>query len=303
MGQVSFNSTHTSIWNRQFEQPAFVGVNSVWRTVVTYRSQWTKLEGAPQTFYLGSDIKLPLKNIGGGIFISHDRVGATAFTNAKLALSYSKHFQKSFLSAGVNFGMVNMMLNGNKITTPSSNVGVQDPLLGEGKESGVRPDIGLGMAYVHPIFEIDAFVNNVANFITTLDGDSKELNLTFGRLMGISTQFNLAMGSSPFVLNPVVLMKTDFNKYQIDAFLTTTYEKKYTFGLGYRGYNKNSSESLIILSRLSIIDNLFVSYSYDMSLNKLKNVNKGSHELSLEYNLPINYISNKSKVINHPRFL
>ena len=301
--QVFFNSTHTSVWNKQYDQPALVGQSNSLRSVAAYRSQWNNLEGAPQTFYFGSDVHLPIKNLGGGIFIAHDRLGATAFTTAKISLSYSVRFKKSLISAGLSTGLANTMIDGSKITTPSTNIGIQDPILNQQKESGMRPDLGVGIAYIHQFIQADLFFNNIVNSTTSLNGSTQELIVGFGRYAGLGAVGNIPLGTSSFSLNPGFLLKTDFNKYQIDAFLTSSYEKKYTFGLGFRGYNKISSESLIVLARIKIVDRFSVGYSYDFNLSKLEKVNRGSHELSLQYDYLIKYQSNRTKIVNHPRFL
>ncbi|MEZ4878849.1 MAG: type IX secretion system membrane protein PorP/SprF [Chitinophagales bacterium] len=69
------------------------------------------------------------------------------------------------------------------------------------------------------------------------------------------------------------------------------------------GYNKNSFESLSPIIMIAPVKNLQLTYSYDFNLNGLKQVNDGSHEISLSYFLESKNLFKQPKMINHPRFL
>lgn len=300
--QVFFNSTHTPIWHQQVEQPALMGQSEGIRTIAAYRYQWVGIEGAPMTVYAGADMKLPLKNISGGVFFSHDRAGASAYTSANISLAYSIPVKKNFLSIGARLGMMNMMLDGSRLISPSDNLGTEDPILSDSKESAIRPDIGIGISYVHSIFHIGAFVNNIADFKTRLNGVSADFNTDFGRYLGVGGAARIPV-SNKITLDPSFLLRMNMIHYQLDVSLAATIQDKYTFGIGSRGYTKRSFESLMLITKIKILPKVSVMYSFDLTLNRIQAVSHGSHEVSFLYVIPKNYKSNSTKIINHPRYL
>lgn len=300
--QVFFNSTHTPIWHQQVDQPALMGQSEGIRTIAAYRYQWVGIEGAPMTVYAGADMKLPLKNISGGVFFSHDRAGASSYTSANLSLAYAIPVKSNFLSIGARFGMMNMMLDGSRLIPPSDNLGIEDPILSGSKESGIRPDIALGISYVHSFFNIGAFVNNVTDFKTKLNGMNVDFNTDFGRYLGIGGAARIPV-SNKISLDPAFLMRMNMIHYQLDVSLAATIMDKYTFGIGSRGYTKNSFESLMLITKMKILPKVSVMYSFDLTLNRIETVAHGSHEISVSYVIPKIYKSNNTKIVNHPRYL
>ncbi len=300
--QVFFNSTHISTWHQQFDQPALSGQSEGIRTFAAYRSQWVGLQGAPNTIFLGADMKLPLKNSSGGVFLSHDMAGATAITSAHVTYAYSIPIKSNSISIGAKLGIVNMTLDGSKLVSPSDNIGIEDPLISENKSSTIRPEVGIGVAFNHPIFFAHLFVNNIANFTSKLDGFDKQFNTSYGRYLGVGGGAEIPL-SQKFSLNPSVLLRSDFVNYQFDISLSTTFLKKYTFGIGSRGYNKSSFESLFFITKIKLPKGIGLIYSYDLSINSIKLASNGSHEVSIQYIIPKKYVSNRTKIINHPRYL
>lgn len=300
--QSYINSTHIPVFHQQFDQPASVGSQDEIRIFGAFRYQWIGVEGAPMTTYLGADMPLPLKNVSGGVFVAHDRLGASYYTQFHTSFSYKIPIGENSINLGLKVGVMNTTLDGSKLTTPDINLGIDDPSLSFNKESGIRPELGIGVAYHHQYFNIGAFVNNIGDFKTKINGLDQESEFNYGRYLGVNARAEVPI-SANFSLSPSVLLKTNTIHHQIDLSLSTIYKEKYSFGIGYRGYNKLSSESLILISKINIIQGLSLMYSYDLLLNRIKLSSSGSHEVSLGYVFPKKYVSNKSKIINHPRYL
>ena len=96
---------------------------------------------------------------------------------------------------------------------------------------------------------------------------------------------------------------TDFKEFQTDFSFMAGYKDYVALGLNVRGYNKKSFESLSPLISIGLLKNICIIYSYDVSLSKLNIVNKGSHEITLNYFLPNSKFNKNPKIINNPRFL
>ncbi|MCO5231292.1 MAG: PorP/SprF family type IX secretion system membrane protein [Chitinophagales bacterium] len=300
--QVYLNSTHISQWHTQMIQPALSGQSEGLRTFATYRYQWVGLDGAPMSIFAGADMKLPIKNSSGGIFVAHDRLGASSYTSANISYAYSIPLKDNILSIGANIGMVGSILDGSKLTTPSDKLPIEDPSLSGRKESGFRANIALGAAYIHSMFYAHAFIDNLGDFKTKINGLNTDLRISNGRYFGIGLGSSIPINEK-FSIDPKILFKSDLVNYQLDISLSSTFDKRYSLGIGTRGYNNNSFESLFLITKVNIVDNIAIMYSFDIVLNELKTVNSGSHEVSFQYIIPKRYVTNRSKIVNHPRYL
>ena len=92
------------------------------------------------------------------------------------------------------------------------------------------------------------------------------------------------------------LLRTDLVKVSAD--INARYLWK---DIAYGGLTYRTSDAIAIMLGYSPIKNLTVGYSYDISVNKLSSVSRGSHEIMVKYchflpPVPIQ----KSK---HPRWL
>lgn len=295
------------MWNPQFLNPSLSGSADGIRSAAAFRYQWTGFEGAPVTLQAGVDMPLPLKRSSAGLFLMHDRVGAIALTQVQLAYAYSQPLGTWKLNAGVFAGFSSASLDGNKIITPegSNSGGVynpDDPFLPSVKVSSIRPDISIGISAMNERYYAGIAVQNLANFSHRFQGFSDELTPDYGRFVSAQAgaKFNL---NDNFSLEPTFLVKSDLKNTQIDISLLATYKNIISLGIGSRGYNKNSFESLIGLLSVRVIKGLNFGYSFDGNFGTLAKVSNGSHELSLSYVIPKNWADKKVKVINHPRFL
>lgn len=298
----NFPLTSHFMWNPQGEQAALVGSEGGIRLVGGYRYQWAGIEGAPQTAYAGADMKLPIKNSSGGIWVAYDKTGLTSFTQARLSYAYTLNVGSGEISAGVHAGIVSAGLNGAGITTPGGGGGNDDDLLPVDRFNGFRPELGAGIHYRHPVFHAGAFIQNAGAFTTEISGVGGGFRADYGRYVGILGGANIPLAEK-WTLDPAFMVRTDFNNWQTDFALTATFNKRFSLGAGARGYNNNSLESLIGLARIGITSDLALAYSFDASLSDLNTVTRGSHEISIRYLIQKEPVVKKGKVMNHPRFL
>jgi hypothetical protein len=91
-------------------------------------------------------------------------------------------------------------------------------------------------------------------------------------------------------------MRTDLVKFSADI------NARYIWNnIAYGGLTYRISDAIGIMVGWNPIKNLTVGYSYDVTINKLSNVSKGSHEILLKYCYklpPIPIATSK-----HPRWL
>ena len=105
-----------------------------------------------------------------------------------------------------------------------------------------------------------------------------------------------------FKLNPFLQGKSDINTQQLDVGIEMNYANFLYFGLAWRGYNKYSADAVIAMLGLNATPGLYVGYSYDFTVSQLNAASSGTHEIILNYRIPV-LVPSKGKIINNPRFL
>ena len=69
------------MFNGLFLNPAYAGSHKYTSSTLLHRTQWVNFAGAPRTALLSVDGELPNKNMGLGLILANDRIGATEQTD------------------------------------------------------------------------------------------------------------------------------------------------------------------------------------------------------------------------------
>ena len=97
-----------------------------------------------------------------------------------------------------------------------------------------------------------------------------------------------------------VLMRTDLVKFSADFNARYIYD----FGnskIGYGGLTVRTSDAVAMMFGYTPMENLTVGYSYDITVNKLASVSRGSHEIFFKYCYKLPEPPKQSA--RHPRWL
>src|ERR1700755_710582 len=76
------------IFNGLYINPAYAGYKSDFYVNSFYRSQWTGLEGAPQTVSIAADGAVANDKVGLGLLVQSDKIGAQSNTAAYANYAY-----------------------------------------------------------------------------------------------------------------------------------------------------------------------------------------------------------------------
>ena len=283
------------MYNPQIANPAFYGSKDGINLAANFRHQWAKLEGQPQTINIFADAALPQIYGAVGLAITNDRLGAFNNTSLNVGYAFIQDIKKKFkISIGINVGATFSKLDGTKLITPQGNTGdLNDDALSNQLQKSIRPNMAVGIAFIHKYMEAGVVYTNLININDKFKGDITTLKPKYGGVLQTYITSNIKV-SKDFSIKPSLVL--DFS-------LMAGYKDFIFLGLNVRGYNKKSFESLSPIVSVNPVKNLKLVYSYDVSLNKLNQVNKGSHEITLNYLLPNNKLYKKPKSVNNPRFL
>ena len=287
------------IYDKMSINPGKTGLglfNSVCATSI-YRNQWDRVNGAPNSAVLNIEADLSRFFPGGiGISLYHDAIGFAIQNNLTLNYSYPITIGTAgTLGLGVGLGLINYGMN--PVWVPPSEFN--------------DPDLPLGCAATNLDVNFGAYFNGKDFYVGISSTHLTESLLKQQDANGFEQSYQTArhyylMGGKKFdnmfggTIDAQVLMRTDLIKFSAD--FNTRYI--YDFGnskQGYAGLTVRTSDAVALMLGYTPLDNLTVGYSYDLTVNKLSSISRGSHEIFFKYcyNLPVP----PKQSARHPRWL
>ena len=294
-------------FNKLIYNPATAGKDDALNATAFYRNQWVGLPGHPITQSIA--VSLPLYRISSGVGVSFINESAGVERNMEIKAAYAYLFNtgNGILSFGINAGIIQKNLDGDKLITPDGiyqdNVQLDhnDPLLPDNKVSALAPDLGAGVYFANQRFNIGVAVNHILEPKVSFELKNGNTEFQYNRHLNLIAGYKFRI-SRAIEIQPSILAKSDLAVHQLDINTLVIYNRNFWGGLSFRGYNNNSKDAVIGMIGMNLTNKISFGYSYDFNLSALQSANSGSHEVFLNYRLPIERQS-QGKIINNPRFL
>ncbi len=278
------------MYDKMGVNPGKTGMDGGICGTMIYRSQWDKAHGAPNTFVFNAEADMSRFFPGGlGISFYHDDIGFNRQNNVLLNYSYPIDLGGyGTLGVGIGIGLMNFSMDPNWVPPTTSN----DNTLPVGfSDNNVDMNFGIYFKGTEDYY--------VGLSSTHLSQSAFEdgVNATFNSsrhyyLMGGKTFRDIGPG----YVQADLITRTDLVKTSFEVSGRYFYED-----IAYGGVSFRTSDAVSVLLGYMPVQNMTIGYSYDITINKLAGISKGSHEIMLKYCyfLPPPPIQ-KSK---HPRWL
>jgi type IX secretion system PorP/SprF family membrane protein len=297
-----------SMLNMYNYNTAYAGLDGSVSTTAVFRKQWTNLDGSPLTYQVNAHLPLPYLRSGFGLGLERDQLGAIVNTSARLSYNYMVSLsKKTVLSFGAAGKFVQMSLDGSLLRTPEGNYegstfNHNDQILSSTKAQGSTISAEAGLFIKGEKFQIGASAINLNAPLVKL-ATSQILQFQYTRAYFLQGQYKWNI-TQDWELQTDFLLKTDFVKWQPEFTAMARWKQQFFAGVGYRGYNNMTQDAVVLLAGMQINKNFVLAYGYDVSLNALRGLNSGSHEVVLNYNLRKDLGKQiPQKIIYNPRFL
>lgn len=259
-----------NMFNRLQPNPATAGSNDAICAAALYRSQWVDFDGAPKTFLLSVDAPVSLLHGGLGLTLMADELGLEKSFNAKLAYALRFDVGPGKIAIGADVGLLQKSIDGTKFNPNELN----DPLLVKrAKADGNKLDLGAGAFYNSEHFYLGVSATHL------LEGD-----LDYGDFKSeVSRHLYGTIGASfdltPSVaLKPSVFVKNVKSETIADININVHFNNKFYLGASYR-----LEDAIVAMIGFTVLQNLRIGYSYDITTSKIKDYSNGTHEISLGY--------------------
>lgn len=270
------------MYNGMYYNPAFAGKDGGFRFSALHRSQWLNYTtnsgqgGAPVTQLLTAQGRLDGKNIGYGLTIVNDQIGATGNLEINLQGAYHKKLNRSTLSFGAYIGMYSSSLDYGELIV----VNPEPNLPSSGKESELNFNVGAGLLYDTRNYYIGLSSRhlNEPNFDFGDGSYENQLKNHSYLLLGYRLR---PVGQ--LAIEPSLLLKSvSFNNFSYEVSVIATHQNKISGGIGFRG---EEAVSLILGYSLLANNSLNLGYAFDLVFSGVEAKSPTSHELMLRYRL------------------
>lgn len=286
--------------------PAVSGQERGLRVGGMYRTQWVGLEGHPVSQLIYANLPLYHLKSGAGLAVVNDKAGQENTLFAMASYSYNLKVGQGDLALGLSAGIIQKSLDGSKLKAPQGDyepgvIDHNDPYIPLSRVSDLTPDFGFGISYSLS----DLYVGLAATHVM-----SPKINYTIGNSsteiaytphLYLHGQYAIYLNEQ-LTLRPALIMKSDLTIHQLDINAALLYNDNIWGGLSFRGYNSRSFDAVAGMIGLKLSNDISFGYSYDINISALRVANGGSHELMINYFVPMAK-PRKGKIINNPRFI
>ncbi len=251
--------------------PAYNGSRESYSALMVTRNQWA---GAVTTHALNAHAPLPINGMGGGLLVMQDKIGLYSNVRAAAAVSYRIPLNRNImLATGLQGGLVREQTDMPSMVNPG------DVLMGTFGETTNRPSAGFGV-YVYS----DLFFAGLSMPEVLPDG------VEFGDKFYNDIPLFLYGGALLEVHQDIKLKPTAFIQattaapFMMELGVHAFYKEYGSFGISTRAY---PFSALVFALEVQAIDNLFIGYSYDLLLGADQGMKKGTHEISLRFDISL----------------
>lgn len=257
--------------------PAIAGVRNVSNVSTVFRKQWVSIDGAPTTINLSYDGTFNEDNVGLAANLLHDRIGPVVQTGLYVHYAYHLRFDENRkrnlslgLLAGANYHTFDLTTL--DIYEPDDDINYTDVY------HKLMPNFGVGAFYYSDAFFAGVSIpkllrNKYSNESNNLSDENREERHVFGMVGGVIAVVE-DIKFKPSVIGRVV----NGAPYSLDLNATFMFVDQIWLGATYR-----VKSSWGFLARWQVNENIHIGYSFDLSNNRLRHYNNGTHEIFLSY--------------------
>ncbi len=260
--------------------PAYAGSGPCSSIGLRYRNQWVGFNGAPVTLSAIGDTRIASDRLGIGATLNYDKIGIERILTPDLNISYHLPVNETGkFAVGFKGGASFLTADYNKL----SGVNMADPLYATGGKMTI-PFIGLGALYYTDLSYVGLSAPRLLSFENP--GAREKISKPHYYLYG-GHRFVFENGLD---VRPALLARYEPKApLQFDFAADLWYKNIIGFGVSYR---TGDAVDFMLKGK---IKQLYIGYSYDMTVSGLSNFSNGTHELFIGYE----FCTGESK--NYPR--
>tara|TARA_B100001175_G_scaffold309372_1_gene310981 strand:- start:7213 stop:8142 length:930 start_codon:yes stop_codon:yes gene_type:complete len=255
--------------------PAFANSYEGLSVSSAYSNQWLGFDGAPRTFFINVHGAFVGSNVGIGLDVVNDKIGATNETRILGNFAYKVKLNDDWvISMGVKSGVSNYAVNYNLLNIENLN----ENNLSSIELNSWNFNFGTGFYIYSEKFYLGFSIPNMLK--------SKYLNQFKNTIANSTPNYFFTTGFN-FPLNqnldfkPSLMTRIAKGAPASSIINLGMIYKNNLFG----NFNFEPGTSFGLFSGFRVLEDFIIGYSYDISTNNFNNYNNGSHMLIVKYEL------------------
>ncbi len=260
--------------------PAYSAVDDAFAITALSRHQWVGFEGAPNTQTVSFHTPIKESNTSIGALLLRDQIGEV-ITEKGGYLTLAQRVavgEKSYLAVGFNGGLSGYEANYSAKFSESP-LSPSDPVFQDSRD--MRANFGFGVMMFSDKYYLG--VSSPHFYYRDISDLGQQVSKSAYRphyLLQAGYLFNLG---EDFKLKPNFLLKyVNGSPVQMDFNTNLLIKDSFWIGGSYR-----SADSFDAIAQIYISPNIQLGYSYDFTTTELAKVERGTHEILLQFRLPV----------------
>lgn len=254
--------------------PAYSAMDEALNVTALARQQWVGFKGAPNTQTLTVHTPINSSNTSVGLIVMRDQIGEViSETGVSGTVAHRVNLNaETYLALGVNGGV--SKYNGDYSLTGSPSA-VSDPVFSD--QNSMRANLGFGVMLFSEKFYA-GFSSPFFYYRDLQEGANTRTAYKPHYILqgGFITDLNADIKFKPNVLVKYV----SGSPVQVD--INANFLLKETFWIG---GSLRSMDSFDLLAEINVTPNIQLGYSFDFTTSRLARVERGSHEVMLNFRL------------------
>ncbi|MDQ3189963.1 MAG: type IX secretion system membrane protein PorP/SprF [Bacteroidota bacterium] len=257
--------------------PAIAGTKDYAPVRTVIRSQWTGIEGNPNTQTLSYHSALKNPKVGLGGFVFNDKIGPVSQTGISAAYAYHmKVTENSRLSLGLAGLLYMYQLNTSMLNFDHQ--GNTDNVLTTGNFGAYYPNFSFGAYYSGENYYVGFSIPELMQ--TKISNSQDYFIIKQLRHYYLNAGYKFELNENYSIMPSVMLRYVQAAPVGIDINASFEAYEKLNFGISYR-----KGDAVVPFFGIRIKEMYLLTYSYDITTSGLSGHTKGSHEIMLGYNI------------------
>ncbi|MDD4631360.1 MAG: PorP/SprF family type IX secretion system membrane protein [Proteiniphilum sp.] len=296
MVQAQWDMPLSHYWAvRGFYNPAFAGATEQIRTAAAYRYEWAGIKNTPQKVVITADLPIEFlhRRHGAGMVFYGEQAGPLRNTLLAAQYNFRGKMGNGALQIGIQAGIYSLQFDaGSREIVPVSAIGKQSTMHVNAVEEQL-PDLNAGIVWDDgqrfaglSVLHITQPRFHTFNDSVTTDLQSDSARIAIPRSINFMAGYNIGL-LYPLAIQPMVWIQSNLTRTVVQATLRLEYNKRFS-----GGFTWSPGEGYVVFGGTTFQD-LEMGYAYNRHTTGPASMSKGSHELYLRYDLPLDYFKPK----------
>ena len=295
--QAQWDASFSHYWAvKGAYNPAFAGETAAIRTTALYQYQWAGIDNAPQRVVLTADMPVAFlqRRHGAGIVAYSEQLGSLRNTLLAGQYSFRQELGKGALQLGLQAGIYNLQYDAGSLQFIPGGESYERGMLRVNPADKQLADLHAGIAWsgkhifagLSVLHLTQPGFDAVPDSIVATDLQSDSTRSFIPRSYNFMAGCNISL-FYPLELQPMVRVQSDLSVTQVQATLRMEYNKRFSGGVSWL------SDDGYAFFAGATLQELELGYAYSLHTTGMGRESKGSHELYLRCNFPLDYFKPK----------